>query len=535
MKARVAFLFALLLLTAGALAFRLPHLDNRPMHADESVHAVKFDTLWKTGVYEYDPNEFHGPTLYYAALPVVKARGRIDFADTQEADYRLVTVIFGAAILLLYGLLSDGIGRRAALAAAALTAISPAFVFYSRYYIQEMLLVFFTLGAMGCAWRYHVGRKIGWLIGLGLCSGLMIATKETAVFSFAAAGLALGVMRLAARRNPDESKSETDEARQAGAWHAKTIGILLLAALPVAALFLSGFGTHGRGAFDYLRSYTPWMHRAGGATQHVEPPYYYLQLLLWTHRTSRAPIWSEALIVGLAVAGGVTAFVRRPSVPEMRPGLLRFVTLYTLFLMLLYSAIPYKTPWCVLSFLNGMLILAGAGAVVVVQLLPGKVLKAAAVFALLGGGWQLERQAVLTRDAASADPNNPYVYAQTVPDILPFYKRIQGVMQAAPQKNETIVSVLWPDDYYWPLPWYLRDYKNIGYWHGPSPDTKTPIVVASPVYEDALSQQLSDTHIMIGYTGLRPGGVLFETWVRQDIWTAYVTAYRATHGEDDEP
>src|SRR5579863_3749031 len=98
---RNAFPILLLLLGLGALVFRAPDLGNRPFHGDEAVHAFKFRELWEHGVYRYDPNEFHGPTLYYATLPSVWLRGRRDFAETQEADYRLPIALFGAAIILL--------------------------------------------------------------------------------------------------------------------------------------------------------------------------------------------------------------------------------------------------------------------------------------------------------------------------------------------------------------------------------------------------------------------------------------------------
>ena len=37
----------LLVVAAVALALRLPGLDERPLHTDESVHAVKFLGLWE--------------------------------------------------------------------------------------------------------------------------------------------------------------------------------------------------------------------------------------------------------------------------------------------------------------------------------------------------------------------------------------------------------------------------------------------------------------------------------------------------------
>src|SRR5437868_12628409 len=131
MRHRGAFLIIIAFLTLGALAIRLPDLGNRPFHGDEAVHAFKFEELWKKGVYRYDPNEFHGPTLYYAGLPTVRLSGRHSFAETQESDYRLATALVGIALIPLLALISDGLGRRATLFAAMFIAVSPAFVFYS--------------------------------------------------------------------------------------------------------------------------------------------------------------------------------------------------------------------------------------------------------------------------------------------------------------------------------------------------------------------------------------------------------------------
>ena len=69
----------LLLIAAGiALLLRCPMLGLRPMHNDEGVNAVKFGQLWTTGVYQYDPNEHHGPTLIYATWIVERLTGARD-------------------------------------------------------------------------------------------------------------------------------------------------------------------------------------------------------------------------------------------------------------------------------------------------------------------------------------------------------------------------------------------------------------------------------------------------------------------------
>src|SRR5262245_28171423 len=169
----------LLLAALLALVLRCPHLAQRPMHNDEAVNAIKFGHLWEHGQYEYDPNEHHGPTLYYATLAVARLTSSPDFEHLTEIKLRLIPVFFSLGLVFFLPLLWDGLGCKALVWAAILTAVSPSMVFYSRYYIHEMLLVLFTFVALAAGWRYWQSRKIGWAILLGASVGLMYATKET--------------------------------------------------------------------------------------------------------------------------------------------------------------------------------------------------------------------------------------------------------------------------------------------------------------------------------------------------------------------
>jgi uncharacterized protein (TIGR03663 family) len=495
------------------------------MHADEAVHAVKFRDLWERGVYRYDPNEFNGPTLYYAALPVVYLNGRRDFADTREADYRTAVALFGAGMVLLFALVADGIGRPAALCAAALTALSPASVFYSRYYIQEMLLAFFTLGALACGWRYARKPSAGWAAGAGLCAGLMIATKETAVLAFAAAALALPAAAPWGRPRVRDTPPLRGNGRD--------ITLALVLALLIAALFLSGLLTNPGGAVDYLRAFTPWLDRAHGTDLHRHPWAYYLETLAWSHRRRGGPVFTESLILGLAVVGVVAAFVRRDVPPAgAKPAFVRFVALYTLVLTAIYSAIPYKTPWCVLTFLTGLILLAGVGAVTLVGLAPGKPAKAAVALLLAAGLGHLGWEAYRASYVYFSDSQNPYAYSPTAPEVIELARKVEALAQAHPAGERMVIKVFSSDGYYWPLPWYLRRFPNVGYWTGRLPDDPdAPIILASPEFDEELTRRLDATHLMTGYFGLRPGA-LMQLWVRLDLWKAYLAQRKALQGQE---
>ena len=402
----------LVLVAAVALTFRLPGLNLRPMHADEAVHAVKFDQIWQhSGEYAYDPLEFHGPTLYYLTLPVVWLRGEHRFAETDAVTYRIVPAILGAGLILLLLLVRNGIGWPAVLCAGLLTALSPAMAFYSRYYIQETLLVFFSFLLIAAGWRYARTRRLGWALLAGAAAGCMHATKETAVIAWGAMAAAIVGVWLVGNRNPappaqkmGENESRDVEAaartlprplprREGSLGGSPYFGLFLaiLAAVLVSVALFSGFFTNWQGPLDSVRAYTVYFSRAGGAaTDHQHPWYYYLQLLAWW-QAAPGPVWSEGLILILFVAGAVSAF-RRPA-NETR--LLRFLTLYSLALLVIYSAIPYKTPWCLLGCLHGMLLVAGAGAVALLRAVRWPVTRAVVALVLLAEtiqlGWQSDR------------------------------------------------------------------------------------------------------------------------------------------------
>jgi uncharacterized protein (TIGR03663 family) len=506
------FTAGLLLAIGIGLALRLPHLEQRPMHNDEAVNGVKFGDLLEQGRYTYDPNEHHGPSLFYATLALTKLAGPVDYEHLTETRLRLVTVLFGVALILLLPLVGDGLGRSSAVWAALFTAISPAMVFYSRYYIHEMLLIFFAFLALASGWRYWRSRRVGWALCAGLGIGLMQATKETFVITLAAAGLALGLNQ-AWNRLLDASGLPVKAPRL----KLKHVAAGLAVWIAVAIVFFSSFFSNASGPLDSIRTYAPWLSRAGGNSPHIHPWYYYLQRLLFFH-VSKGAIWSEGLIACLAIVGAVAAFVRR-GLGDANASFIRFLTLYTFFLTGAYAAIAYKTPWCLLSFWHGMILLAGVGATVLVRGAKYQIARAGMILVLLAASGQLAAQAFQAAGRFAADQTNPYVYAQTSPNLLELVERVEAVAGAAAKPNRVLIKVIAAEGDYWPLPWYLRQFKQVGWWDEIPADPYAPVMIVSSKFHANLDEK--KTHLMVGYYQLRPEEFL-ELYVELDLWRAYL-------------
>ncbi len=500
---------AVLLAISGALALRVPKLDTRPFHNDEAVNAVKVSELWEHGRYKYDADEYHGPTLHYATLPFLWLTGARNSAELNDATLRFAPVAFGVGLIALLLLFVDGLGRSAVMWAAILTAVSPAMVFYSRYFIHEMLLVFFTALTLGAGWRYMQTRSGGWALLAGVGLGLMFATKETFVLTLAAMGLAAIVT--AWWTAPQGAKLK----RLLGIWNWKHAALAFGAAFIIWLLLFSSFFTNFAGLADSVGTYLPWLKRAGGHSPHIHPWSFYLERLAWFH-PAKAPVWSEGLILMLALIGIVVSLAAKKS------PLHRFLALYTIILTALYSAISYKTPWCLLNFYFGMILLAGIGAAAIVESARVPALKALASAVILAFVVQLSWQAWRASFTYAADRRNPYVYAQTVPDFLNLVRRTEGLARVAPAGYETIVKIIAPESDYWPLPWYLRRFKHLGYYERISDDPFAPIVIVSSKLDARLDEKSDRRWIMVGLTELRPGK-FFEQYVELELWKKYVT------------
>jgi uncharacterized protein (TIGR03663 family) len=503
-----AFRGLLILILGGALAFRAAGLDLRPMHHDEANQALKFGLLLEKGEYRYDQTDHHGPSLYYLSLPLAKALGKNTLAALDETTLRLVPVLFGTGIILLFLLFLPDSGYAAVLFAGLYAALSPALVYYSRFYIQEMVFVFFVVGWLGALWRYHRRPAAGWAAAAGFFGGMMFATKETSVIILAASGAALILAKAVQKKEASADRPKTSRIRV----RHLVLGFGLAGL--TAALFFSSFFANPKGILDSMAAFSGYFGKAASPGFHIHPPLYYFGLL--TYAKSGGLVWSEALILALAFLG-IFAGLRK------RSAMILFLAVNALLAAAVFSLIPYKTPWNLLPFYAGFILLAGYGTAYLFESLRRNRRMAPAVVLLIIGvvhlGWQ-SRQANFRR---FADPRNPWVYAQTIPDFLKLVGRVNGIAEVAPAGKNILIKVVSDPDATWPLPWYLRSYNQVGYWtdwKAAGDFENVPLVIASQEQAAGFETLLKD-HYQIEYYGLRPD-VLLALFIRQDLWDEYL-------------
>ncbi|KAB2637980.1 MAG: TIGR03663 family protein [Verrucomicrobia bacterium] len=486
-------------LAMGAL-LRLDSLSSRPFHCDEATGARITARRMESGNSQFDPQHFHGPLLSSLAMPLCRARGETTWPALTKGSLRLVPAIAGCLLVLLPLGWRRRWGDAPMLLAAALLATSPLLVYYSRMFIHESLF-----GLLGALTLMTFLTKPKWgLPGVGL--GLMFATRETFVISVFAWLGAAGLVALGRRE-------WLNRPALAAAWRTWRLHLLLslLSAALTAGVFYSDGLHHPAGVLDAVRTFFVYKTGAG----HDKQFFYYLNFLTVPHKAGGA-WWYGTPVAMLALLAFAASF-RRSAMDERLRLTSRFLGYAALGHFLIYGLIAYKTPWLMVLPWAHVCVLAGFSLAPMATLRP----RWQAVL-LVSIGLTLVSQFRQTRYATgrlASDARNPFAYVPTRRDIEGIEPWLQQLAAKAPQHTVEPIAVIGSG--YWPLPWYLRSFKLVGYWQeAPVNIAELPIVLCVPESTAALVTQLATTHKLL-LRGLRDN-VALTLFIRNDIWDAWM-------------
>ena len=463
-----------------ALAIRLPQLGGRPMHTDESINAYITGDVLAGKPFHYDPRDRHGPLLYVVAEPLARLQGAKSFPDLTEAELRLTPVLAGVIAIVLLGNGVEMFGFIACLTAAILLAFAPLPVYYNRYFIHESLFVTATLELLLAGWRWLNTNSPAAAALAGFSAALMLACKETAVIHFfAIAAACLLGWRLMPRTT----------FQKPWTW-LLALGVFL----GTTVLLFSWFGFNWSGVSDLLHVLPNVASRAAGQG-HEKPFGYYFTLLDASY-----------LLFPLTLAGIYIAIWDTVN-GSRQPHLL--LVLYAAFTFLIYSAIPYKTPWLALNLWLPLVIINGFGVTAIWSLFTKPAMHwIAGVVCLLFVLSMLQETKILVFDKP-ADEKNPYAYAHTGEDILRLPPRLTELAKERNLANPRI-AVVAKDA--WPLPWYLRQFSQVGYWQPDQDPGPADFYITSADVSDSLAAKLKG--MRPDYFGVRPE-VLAILWTPQ--------------------
>jgi uncharacterized protein (TIGR03663 family) len=424
-----------LAIIALAFVLRVAWLDAKPAHFDEGVNGWFVDQMKHQGYYAYDPTNFHGPLHYYGLFVSQTLFGRNLWA------LRMPLVLISTACVALVFAFRRHLGTTACHLGALAMAVSPGFVFYGRYAIHESEFVFFlmlaTWGFAGLL-SYHgppardpPGRHAAcglhlWAAALGMTG--VVLTKETYVVHFAAFAVAALCV---CPRNGAANLPRVYDIRQ--------IALVATVCLGLIVFFYSGGFLHWESLPGLWLTFAPWLATGmSGESGHEKDWWYWLQLL------SR---YEWPALLGLLAAPWLA----------WRAGLVRGLAVLSIATLGVYSAIAYKTPWCLISLMWPWHLLFGVAVVRIYRELDRWL-------AILITLVPLTVSLLLSLDLnfrKCTDETEPYVYVQTLPAIEKVLGPLRTLVARDPLQRHLVGHVVMADIH--PLPWLLGDFTHIDF------------------------------------------------------------------------
>ncbi len=555
-------------IVALASFLRFFALGIKPFHHDEGVNGHFLMRLFRDGFYQYDPANYHGPTLYYISLAFTKLFG------LETLPVRWSVAVWGVLIVVLALFLRRYIGRIGSLFAALFLALSPGMVYISRYFIHEMFFVFLGLALVVAVAYFTEKRKPGpfaifwtalillvcffpstlnlstaiagdnatvfWVVSIlifaveaalvffilkmllgwndgrpvylllaSACVSLMFATKETAFITLGTMLIACVCVWLWPRiyGKAKDMGEEFQSSELSFSNFKEAIGTgsdRILLLVGAAAIFIYI-------SIIFFSSFFTYAEGVGKAFE---------AYAIWTSTGSKDHtqngFWAylkwgmeiEGPIMILSLIGTVIAFF----LPRSRFAM--FTGLWAFGLFAAYSIIPYKTPWLAISFLLPMCIVAGFA---INELVARKeqAAKAIGVILAVAASVVLAYQTYELNFVRYDDESMPYVYAHTKREFLDMMREIDRYAEKSGKGNNATIQIVSPD--YWPMVWYTKDYPA-AYFHAKivPADNAEMIVSKTPAQDAEVVRRYASNYQLVGIYGLRPG-VDLMLLVRKDL------------------
>lgn len=416
----------LLILLILSIVSRFLFLANKPVHFDEGINGWFVMQMKQTGFYKYDPTNYHGPLYFYILSFFETLFGR------SVETLRAVPAVFGvfSVLFVCYDYFAS---RKVRIPLAIFLLLSPAFIFYGRSGIHEMPFVFFQLVMAAGLLRWIEGQKDNKAFSLTIIGlwGMMLLKETFAVslFAWGVAYLTLGWT---------EVKALFMKSTWAPVWN-RPVRLLFLGLIAAFVLFFTGFMMNPRGFVDFFVAFLPWMKTGSHGNGHEKEFLYWIKVLF-----AAEPL----VLLGLA-----TSFVGVFS--KNKP--FRAISVFAIVQLLVYSLIPYKTVWCMLTLVWGFYFSLAYALVQwknrIVNITLWVLTVALSIFQMKSTYVSVYQRPI--------DMEHPYVYVNSTYELKNFVDFLHDQMILHPELKKETIQIGMREQ--WPWPWIFHDYPNLDY------------------------------------------------------------------------
>ncbi|MCX8092989.1 MAG: TIGR03663 family protein [Candidatus Goldbacteria bacterium] len=448
-----------------AVCLRFFDIGAKPLHHDESMHAFYSWKLFKGEGYSYNPM-MHGPFQFHITALMYYLFGTSDYTC------RIAPAIYGMLCVIIMWWFKPYLGRVGALLAALIFAISPGFVYQSRFIREDIFFAGNNLILVIGLLRYFDTRKLNWLIIAAIGLALSWATKETVYitgFIFFTFLFGRWIWEYSLRHIPEKFEQEGNLYRTIEWWLGKGksdfINAFLVFFFIHAILFFNkepgmSFFANLKGIpAGYIDAITYWLGQHG-VERGSQPMYFYALLI---------PYYELLSVVFMLVATFYYLIK-----PEKRTFFNIFCIYWWFMAMLIYSWAGERMPWLMLHPLIPMHLLAAKFFAELIERIDWgwKRTVGITIFILLAMN-SFHGAVYVSFYGYGADPKESLVYVQSSPDVLLVTEKIKKFAKAIKSQkwdsesfrkfNPYDLEIVCEDYCTWPFAWYLREFNRIAY------------------------------------------------------------------------
>jgi 4-amino-4-deoxy-L-arabinose transferase-like glycosyltransferase len=233
-------------------------------------------------------------------------------------------------------------------------------------------------------------------------------------------------------------------------WDYLDLAIVIATGIALIVFFYSGTFFHWSGVKGIFKAYAAWFQTGEQGHGHEKLWYYWLTLMAPTFHFSRADCLGYELpaLAGLVLCLFCLYFKNLS---------LRYLAIYSVGVLMVYSYVHYKTPWCIISIIWPFLFLFAAAFLIVPAAYKAVVYGAGTVLL----GISLMSTVWLNYFDCTTD-TEPYVYVQTYNDIFKLTRPVLTLAHHDPVFYQMTGYIIRASPY--PLPWILDDFPRVGYY-----------------------------------------------------------------------
>jgi len=428
--------FKYIFLIIIAIVLRFVFFDIRPFHNDEGVNFHFIKRTVDLGYYPYSHQNYHGPLYFYILTFFTQIFGYSIFG------MKISSILLGIVLSMVPLFFKKVLDKSTLFLMMLFLAFSPELIFHSNYIIHEMLLVLSMSLVYFLNFQYIKTGLKKYLFLMMFFLAFAFSTKETVIISM----FALTVANLL-----------VFDFKKLLSIFIPTISCFLLITIPVSLIIYTAGGFWYDGAIEFAKSFKQWIDRGVEDSGHFKSFYYYLEIVFGGKVISELGVKTfSKTTIGINYSFIVMFLVSLYSLVKIKfkrsEDNKLFIYFFILFILhfLIYSYIPYKTPWLIINISTPLIF---CFALSLRYFSKKEVVLISSLVVLLNINDIYKANYKYTDSKL-----NPLYYTHTSLSFLTFLQDLEDYVNNLDKKPKIAMAVNNP----WPIPYYLRDYA-VGY------------------------------------------------------------------------